>query len=263
MNDDLLSQATRALREETEADDASARFTRARVMASLHQSRVTRRKRLAIVIPVATSFAMATAYAAASGKLPRMLTTIVHALGAAKDDAPAPASKTSAQQHAPRSAVPRRAAPIQSARPTPPPPEIDTPIDAPPEVDSVPPAASSSRRVTPARRAATPPVAPADLPDESDPGFELYRTAHHAHFVEHDPARALGAWNAYLAATPTGRFALEARYNRALCLVRLGRLSEAATALEPFAQGKFGGYRQGEARDLLRALADAGPSVEP
>jgi hypothetical protein len=78
--------------------------------------------------------------------------------------------------------------------------------------------------------------------------------AHTAHFVDHDPARALLAWDAYLAAAPNGAFAPEAHYNRALSLVRLGRNSEARSALEPFANGSYGGYRQAEASALLERI---------
>lgn len=85
---------------------------------------------------------------------------------------------------------------------------------------------------------------------------EFYRAAHRAHFVEPDPARALSAWNDYIAYAPSGRFALEARYNRALCLVRLGRSEEAKQALAPFAEEQYGGYRQREARELVQALND-------
>jgi hypothetical protein len=81
-----------------------------------------------------------------------------------------------------------------------------------------------------------------------------YRTAHALHFEAHDPEGALAAWDAYLARYPSGRFALEARYNRALCLVRLGRTSEARAALAPFVAGIHGGYRQQEATALAAAL---------
>jgi hypothetical protein len=83
----------------------------------------------------------------------------------------------------------------------------------------------------------------------------IYREAHEAHFVKKDPASALPLWDRYLAAAgPSGRFALEARYNRAICLVRLGRRAEAKTALTPFANGDYGGYRRDEATQLLTTL---------
>jgi TolA-binding protein len=81
-----------------------------------------------------------------------------------------------------------------------------------------------------------------------------YRVAHEAHFVAHDPTRALSGWDAYLKAYPNGRFAPDAKYNRALTLIRLDRRDEARAALKPFADGTPGGYRQSEARKLLDAL---------
>jgi hypothetical protein len=89
----------------------------------------------------------------------------------------------------------------------------------------------------------------------SDRAHELYRAAHRAHFVDHDWARALRAWDAYLVAAPQGRLALEAQYNRGLCLARLGRRDEARRALAPFAAA-IGGYRQKEAAELRRVLAE-------
>jgi hypothetical protein len=63
-------------------------------------------------------------------------------------------------------------------------------------------------------------------------------------------ARRLAAWDAYLATYPRGRFALEARHNRALSLFRLGRTVGGRAALAPFADGSLGGYREREAREL-------------
>jgi len=67
-------------------------------------------------------------------------------------------------------------------------------------------------------------------------------------------AAAIGAWDAYLARYPDGRFAIEARYARALCLVRLGRTDDARDALAPFAAGRYGRYREREASALIEAL---------
>ena len=50
---------------------------------------------------------------------------------------------------------------------------------------------------------------------------------------------------------------LEARYNRALCLVRLGRAAEARAALQPFADGTLAHYRADEARALVQSLGRA------
>ena len=78
-----------------------------------------------------------------------------------------------------------------------------------------------------------------------------YGRAHAAHFVADAPAAALEAWDAYLRRYPRGTFVPEARFNRALCLLRLGRRDEARAALRPFAAGALGGYRQREAATLI------------
>ncbi len=84
----------------------------------------------------------------------------------------------------------------------------------------------------------------------------LYRKAHELHFHGGDQATALAAWDAYLAAEPTGRFAVEARYNRGLLLVRLGRYAEARSALAPFARGEVAPaqYRQRDAAQIVERL---------
>lgn len=106
-------------------------------------------------------------------------------------------------------------------------------------------------RVIPAATAVTEP--PSVVGRTGEPA--AYARAHRAHFVEDAPARALAAWDAYLAAYPAGTFAPEAAYNRALCLVRLGRFVEASAALRPFARGRFGAYRHDEAVLLLDWIA--------
>jgi hypothetical protein len=83
----------------------------------------------------------------------------------------------------------------------------------------------------------------------------LFAEAHRIHFEEHDPKRAVEAWDRYLARSRDGRFVPEARYNRALALVRLGRKAEAADALRPFADGAFGDYHRADARTVIDALS--------
>jgi hypothetical protein len=104
-------------------------------------------------------------------------------------------------------------------------------------------------------RVATEPVAPAGAAPATDEADALYRAAHDRHFRGGNPAEAIAAWDAYLAKAPRGRFVPEARYNRALQLLRAGRRSEGLAALEPFARGAFGGYRQADAQKLLEAAA--------
>lgn len=88
----------------------------------------------------------------------------------------------------------------------------------------------------------------------------LFESAHRAHLGGGDRESALRAWDGYLAAYPGGRYAPEARYNRALTLVRLGRHGEARAALSPFASGAHGDYRRQEATSLIDAI-DARSSV--
>jgi hypothetical protein len=72
-------------------------------------------------------------------------------------------------------------------------------------------------------------------------------------FVQRDPEKAARLWDEYL--SRGGPLALEASYDRALCLVRLARRSEAVEALTPFADGGHGEYRRTEARRLIEAMA--------
>ncbi|MDF3065718.1 MAG: Proline-rich protein [Polyangiaceae bacterium] len=233
MTDDLLKAATRALQEETDADTADGRFTRARVMASLHQSKVKRRTRLAFVLPIAACLAAGTAWAGATGKLPAVFHAITEAVSF-EGSARKPAPKSAPVVNKPVSA------PVATPPAPPPPPIVE------PAAEPEPP---KPARVEPAK------PAPSSSGAFLDRDGDLYRLAHEAHFAGHDYARALPAWEAYLRAAPSGRLATEARYNRAICLLRLGRTEEARTALKPFALGAMG-YRQSEAQLLLNELPE-------
>jgi hypothetical protein len=242
-NDDLLTKATRALREETRGDDASAHFTRSRIMASALEERVRRRTHLAFLIPIAATFLAASAWGAANGKLGRAVSALTEAIGLGPA-APAP--------KAPETLQPRRNVPVASK----PEPALEPPPPAPPPPAPEPPPEPAARQSTDAPAPASSAMKPSNGAggSTSDPAFELYRAAHHAHFVERDSARALVAWDAYLKAAPKAALSLEARYNRALCLVRLRRNAEARVALLPFAEGRYDGYRKAEASELIRAL---------
>jgi hypothetical protein len=84
---------------------------------------------------------------------------------------------------------------------------------------------------------------------------QLYARAHELHFVARDREAALRAWDDYLARAPLQVMRIEAEYNRALCLVRLGRNEEALRELAPFADGTHGAYRRRESAALVRALS--------
>jgi TolA-binding protein len=230
-DDDLLDAALRALRESTDGTSVHATHTRADVLARLRLRR-TRKRRLAVfAIPIAAALVVGTAWAAATGRLP----------GFREEPSPptthgAPSAATSVVVGAPS------AAPVASAN------DLAAPSAAPPP--STAPSTSTNS------------VHSTHDTDEKVSAREqaLYTKAHQAHFTAHDPRAALAGWNEYLTAFPDGQYALEARYNRAISLVRVGQRAEAVKALTPFARGAYGGYRQAEARDLLDALSDdAGP----
>ena len=109
-----------------------------------------------------------------------------------------------------------------------------------------------------------PPVVPAlddaPAPGPSDAEADAYGRAHRAHFDESAPERALAAWDDYLRLYPRGAFEPEARFNRAICLVRLRRFAQAERALRSFADGRFANYRRAEAEQLLAWLRDRPPA---
>ncbi len=248
MNDGAIREHVRALRETRDGASADPAATRQRILAAAYGRARRRRAVLSVCVSLATVLLLSSAWAAVSGKLPRVLAlvglgpTVMHQRGPdarQSDGAPAGAGETTA-------AVPVAASPAATAPVS---PEISAPATAPQPAGGI--------ESNPAQRSQRPRAAPVPLSDAAaDAEESLYEAAHREHFVVRDPGAALGAWDAYLAAYPDGRFALEARYNRALCLVRLSRKQEARAALVPFAEGRYGGgYRRAEARELLDALA--------
>jgi hypothetical protein len=247
MSDDLLTRATAALRDETEDSEAGARFTRARVLASLKETRVKRRTRITFLLPLAACFAAATAWGTSGDNASRLVSFVTQAFRS--EPAPAPRAKP-AGGVSKRDAAP---APVAAAAA----PSVAEPVEAPPVApEPVPEPAPAVVSEAP-RMARAPSPSAGGSARVADPAHDLYRAAHRAHFVDQDPAGALGAWDAYLRAAPGGRFSLEARYNRALCLIRLARHEEARAALAPFAAGSYGEYRQAEAQALLDGLGSA------
>ena len=223
-----LAGALVALREEMSGRDASAAAeTRRRVLLAAAGQRRRKLLVLRVVVPLAAVIAIGTAWAASGRRLP------------GQEPRPLDPRAVEATPQAATGSAPSTASPAASVGPA--------PVPAPIALDAVA-DASADLPIAPAPAPAT------RLPTAPDREDALYRTAHEAHFLAHDPARALAAWDAYLAAFPQGRLAPEARYNRALVLVRLGRKDEARAALTPFADAPPGSYRQAEARSLLDAL---------
>lgn len=247
--DRMLVDAAGALRAETAGPAAAALSTRARVLAT-HRARSERATRVTTWIAMAAAAFLAlggsTAWAYWTGRLDRWL---------------APAETPSDE----REGREERETPGERRAATRPPeaPVVEVVEEVAPEAPAVDEAAASVPSSVAEPRAESGAVGVAaereEPRDDEGPPVDpterrAYRAAHALHFEAHDPEGAIAAWDGYLHDYPRGRFALEARYNRALCLVRVGRQAEARAALEPFARGTHGGYRQAEATALLEAL---------
>lgn len=235
---DVLDEAFDALREETQSsssDNASrAAATRRRLLLALAMRRRRRTTALRFVLPLAAVLAAGTAWAALTGRLTELVSprSTPQASSSSQNLGPVTAPRSSESEPQPQ------------PEPEPEPSSMPSPAAPPPSPSSQPRASSSQ-----AAPATSRPLSARAVNEEDS----LYAAAHEAHFVARDPAAALDAWNAYLKAYPNGRFAPEARYNRALMLIRLGRTAEARSALRPFADAAPGSYRQAEARALLDA----------
>jgi hypothetical protein len=245
MSGDILERAAAALREEHDGSSPSAGATEMRILAKLGK-RPRPAWRMRILLPIAATLVGSAAWAAGTGRLRPTIAAIEHAVFERHEEERAP----------PRVASPP---PLPAPRVNPAPSDVAPPSSAPPTV-AVPVPSSSTALAAPVPAPRTPaPSAPAATatvatpPRQTDPDA-LYRSAHDAHFVRRDPAAALDGWDRYLAVAPNGPLATEARYNRAIALVRLGRDAEAKAALRPFAEGDYGPYRQAEAKSLVDML---------
>lgn len=253
MSDELFTRAARALRDSRDGESDAAAMTRARVVLLATLRRKRRRVAAVVLLPVAAAFALSTAWAAATGRLPHWLSLL-----RGKDEQ-AQVGTSGARALPPPALAPPAASTASTA------------ADAGPEDDAAVEPGTSAASAAPISSAPAPSVrgraVSRDAPTTSSTAAatavseeeQLFAAAQHQHFVVHDPQAALRAWDAYLTAYPKGRLALEARYNRALTLVRLGRTGEARAALQPFATGREGSYRQREASNLLRALDGGAP----
>lgn len=288
---DRLDEATRALRAQPVEHDRAA-DTRARLLAAAQRKRRSPRRRLVPwLVPLAAAFVATAALAGAGGRIAAWIAPPPPEPPAPSTTARATTRTTTATPSAPRDAVTPTAIPepnaatATSATPEAPaaPPTVAPPA-APTTVPTIAPApvlkaareprgaahdvATANDRTAPLPPAASAQPPPAQPPSATaqpeaqapapDPSDELYRAAHDLHFRGGSPAAAVAAWDRYLAAAPSGRFALEAQYNRAIALLRAGRKAEGLAALRPFASGAHGAYRKTEAQRLLDAAADGG-----
>ncbi|HEY0482317.1 MAG TPA: hypothetical protein VGD37_32575 [Kofleriaceae bacterium] len=224
--DELLGTIRAAGDDGDGADPELAAATRLRVVRSLETRARSRHQLVGVATTIAILLAGTVSWALATGQVATLWSPTPEPRVAPEPTTTPP----------PRPAPRHRQAMAVEPRPSLPPEAVTPPVTVP--------------APRPARRAAV--VGPAAPPVEA-----LYRRAHELHFHGGDPAATLAAWDRYLAAEPVGRFSVEARYNRALVLIRLGRHAEARAALVPFARGEIVpvGYRQAEAEQLVERLA--------
>jgi hypothetical protein len=259
--DTALSQALAAYTGVTSGEALDTARVRSRILQSVRAPRRRSLRRLSFVLPLVAVLAASAAFAASQ---PALRAAVRASFGALLGDATAP-SHTRLPQGPRHAAEPAASAPASTPAASVN-AESALQAQAPIAIDALPlavPASSSPGAAPPgAGRPAVEALAvtPApDTPNEGDAQLNAYRSAHRAHFDGGSAAASLAAWDRYLADFPAGSFADDARFNRALCLIRLGRITEARRALEPFAGAPPGSYRRAEATSLLAGLDSAQP----
>jgi len=254
MSDELLGKAARALREAGDLDEQEAALVRARILSTVADRNRKRARKLTLLLPLAAVLVGTTALAATNEGFSRAVRSFVASLVDADDDSAGTEAIESAPARPNRRVDPPREPEVELAMEEAPSAAEAEPLPEPVVEMPAPPAPPSTTRETP--RAADPEPEPAPPPEAAPHPADLARfeRAYKLHFIDKDYEHALLAWEGYLRTSPGGPLAIEARYNRAMALVRLGRNEEARSALEPFARGAFGGYRQNEAQAILSAL---------
>lgn len=261
-----LERAFRSLREIEDGDSPRADETLARVLGDLRatQRRRSRSTGTRMWLLAAAILAFSSMAAARSGSLGRVLRALSFAdrhesrvpslsslrpapsvlapLASATFVSPPPADSESLAQPA--------APPLEAASATTDSPELPhrqgRPWTTAPQRSFVRPEAAATDR---APAAAPPKIVVARSADD-----QTFEHANDLHFTGSDPGAALNSWDDYLRRFPGGRFIPEARYNRAIDLLKLGRNAEARKALQPFADRVYGSYRCDEARAILRSM---------
>ena len=243
-------------------------------MNTLHRERRRRTLRWAIFSPIASVLLVGSAWAQSSGKWPVIWSAVTSVFVAAPQATPAPSS----QRPAPREAM---SAP-RAELPPPSPAVVDAggdhaltrspPVEPERSRAAAHPEPRARKPLRPRRpRRSEPPTSPEpdrgaaereEAPErepERDRELSRFRRAHDLHF-KGQAGDAIEAYADYLRDFPDGRFVPEARYAMALDQIKLGNAAAAREALAPFAAGRYGGYRQKEARTLLEALKRSPPA---
>lgn len=246
MSDSSYQDAVHKLRASISPVTDDGELTRQRIQKSLQARQQRRRRQSALLIAACLTASSALAFY----------------LGAPRSDAPPPPSATASPS------LTTQVLPAPSQHPSSPGAKDVPPAPSLERIEHS--SAEPTRKAKPARRDTRPPSPhnSATAPDGHNSPIEvasrhnavsdeqrqaLYMTAHRLHF-RGAPQVALAAWDAYLATEPTGPLAVEARYNRAVVLARLGQRVAARAALLPFANGTYGTFRKADAQLLLSQL---------
>jgi hypothetical protein len=250
MSDEALAAWIAAYRRETSSQPRDAGAIKRRVLVALGARQRRQLKVLLFAFPVAAVFFGSVALAAGKGTLPRLEDLREWlGVGTTEESSRTPERSAAGRGRSSLPASPQPLAPLV-AQPVAPPassPDTDARSASLIAVETAPPGNPSvpNKRLSP----------PISRPDPLRAELHAYRTAHRLHFDGGDPARTLAAWDAYLQAHRAGTFVAEARFNRALCLLRLGRRSEARSVLVPIAESPSA-YGRRRARALLDAMGE-------
>lgn len=284
-DDEFLARFSSALAEEKGGESAVPNVTRSRILTALVEQR-KRRLRFVWGGPLLVVFAGGTAWAGAEGlfPLPRWVETLVRTEAAV---APAGSESGSTTEGARRSAEPAvarveavaraiategdgevagldggskpkaDAAPVGLGTEDAPRPLTNAPnrpsLAPPPSAVTAAPSDRSSRSPSSVVSSSVAPSSVAKVEEAEDDSLALYQSGHEAQFKRGNCSAALEAYSSYLARAPSGAFATDARYNSAICAIRLGREEAAKGLLRSLATGSES-YRREESRALLEAL---------
>jgi hypothetical protein len=254
MTDDALAPFIRAYRDENSGTALDARAIRRSVLQGFQLRQRRRLFAVRFVLPIAATFIGSVALAASQGLLPR-LEEVPRWFGISEDGT---GRRTLGDEPVRARQVGRRPLPPPVARVEEKPAPAPAPVILAPATDPEP-----RLRVDelPLQKPTEPKVSPPEPTARASGGalsadLRAYREAHRLHFDGADAGRALAAWDTYLASHPAGTFAPEARFNRAVCLLRLGRRAEAKSVLVPIAESSSFAFGRERARALLDAMGE-------
>ncbi|MFK7984472.1 MAG: tol-pal system YbgF family protein [Sandaracinaceae bacterium] len=257
---DELDALVDAYRTEVDRPPHDAAPTRRAILRAARLRRQRRTLAIAASVALALVLTNATTFAWSTGRIDGVRETM---LSWAAGDTPSPTTAPAAQPRRPIATTSEPTVAVEG-------PVTPARDDRAPEAALAPPAPVARRRSgaragsgrEPSAAPATAQAAPDDaLEAEFDtltppPAAErlAFERAHRAQFEARDYLGALSAWTTYLRAYPTGRLLPEARFNRAVCLLRLQRFQQAEEALARIARSES--LRRSDAADLLRALEE-------